>query len=70
MFAVEVTYVGQVPQVKHFADRAQAQSSCSTEAEKLAEESNGSWHWLDQNMICVQEKSGDELVTYEMLGNA
>lgn len=68
MFLVEMYECGQVPQVKYFADKQQAQRMCGAEAEEIAEENHGKWNWLDEKTLVVLDTNGEELMSFKLLG--
>ena len=68
MFLVEINECGQVPQVKYFTDKQQAQRMCAAEAEQIAEENCGKWSWLDDKTLVVLDADGEELMSFELLG--
>ena len=59
---------GQVPQIKYFADKQQAQRMCAAEAEQIAEENCGKWSQLDEKTLVVLNSDGEELMSFELLG--
>lgn len=68
MFLVEMYEYGQVPQVKYFADKQQAQQMCEAEAAQIAEEICGKWSWLDEKTLVVLDADGEDLISFELLG--
>lgn len=68
MFLVEMRECGQVPQVKYFADKQQAQRMCGAEAEQIADENSGKWNWLDEKTLVVLDADREELMSFELLG--